>query len=60
MNDHQLDFCKRIVQEGYDLVVIEDIKEIRKHLIPSRSTTTKSNNERFVKQFSNLIAELVE
>ena len=60
VNDHQLDFCKRIVQEGYDLVVIEDIKEIRKHLIPSRSTTTKSNNERFVKQFSNLIAELVE
>lgn len=60
VNDHQLDFCKRIIQEGYDLVVIEDIKEIRKHLIPSRSTTTKSNNERFIKQFSNLIAELVE
>lgn len=60
VNDHQLDFCKRIVQEGYDLVLIEDIKEIRKHLIPSRSTTTKSNNERFVKQFSSLIAELVE
>jgi putative glycosyltransferase len=60
VNDHQLDFCKRIVQEGYDLVVIEDIKEIREHLIPSRSTTIKSNNESFVKQFSNLIAELVE
>jgi putative glycosyltransferase len=60
VNDHQLDFCKRIVQEGYDLVVIEDIKEIREHLIPSRSATIKSNNERFVKQFSNLIAELVE
>ena len=60
VNDHQLDFCKRIVQEGYDLVVIEDIKEIREHLIPSSSSTIKSNNERFVKQFSNLIAELVE
>lgn len=60
VNDHQLDFCKRIVQEGYELVVIEDIKEIREHLIPSRSTTIKSNNERFVKQFSSLIAELVE
>lgn len=60
VNDHQLDFCKRIIQEGYDLVVIEDIKEIREHLIPSSSSTIKSNNERFVKQFSNLIAELVE
>lgn len=60
VNDHQLDFCKRIVQEGYDLVVIEDIKEIREYLIPSSSSTIKSNNERFVKQFSSLIAELVE
>ena len=60
VNDHQLDFCKRIVQEGYDLVIIEDIKEIREYLIPSSSSTIKSNNERFVKQFSSLIAELVE
>ena len=60
VNDHQLDFCKRIVQEGYDLVIIEDIKDIREYLIPSSSSTIKSNNERFVKQFSSLIAELVE
>ena len=60
VNDHQLDFCNRIVQEGYDLVVIEDIKKIREYLNPSSSIAVKSNNECFVQHFSNLIAELVE
>ena len=60
VNDHQLDFCNRIVQEGYDLVVVEDIKKIREYLNPSSSIAVKSNNECFVQHFSNLIAELVE
>lgn len=50
VNDHQLNFAKRIVLQGYKLLVVEDTKKIKYHIDAVRKENVDlnfSNNEKF-------------
>lgn len=58
VNDHQLEFCNRIVDEGYNLIVIDDIRNLKVNLTASSCENIKSNNKNFLNNFSVLISDL--
>ena len=58
VNDHQLEFCNRIVDEGYNLIVIDDIRNLKVNQTASSCENIKSNNKNFLNNFSVLISDL--
>lgn len=65
VNDHQLIFCKQLVDRGYPIFVIEDINDLEKVIvnfdsIVSSKTVFVSNNEKFNNQLIEHVKKLFE
>lgn len=61
VNDHQLEFVKRIVNKGYELFIVEDIKQLGDLLKATpKSSHRSSNNKSFCEQFSIEVEQLMK
>lgn len=65
VNDHQADFCKQVANRQGNIIVVEDVRKLGDTLkrydkiVESMGTNLTSNNERFCKEFSKIVDELV-
>ncbi|HFR3539344.1 TPA: glycosyltransferase [Streptococcus suis] len=60
INDHQIEFCKKIVEKGYELTVIKDVSDLKNYLNKSNIQQVKLNHKRFVHSFIETIDKLLE
>ncbi|HEP1795094.1 TPA: multidrug MFS transporter [Streptococcus suis] len=60
INDHQIEFCKKIVEKGYELTVIKDVSDLKNYLNESNIQQVKLNHKRFVQSFIKTIDKLLE
>ena len=66
VNDHQVDFCRKVAERQGNIIVVEKIDELQKTLeqyeeIVERMTGgLTSNNEKFCKEFEKIVDELVK
>ncbi|GEQ62379.1 glycosyltransferase family 28 [Vagococcus lutrae] len=71
INNHQLDFCKKIEKEGFPIIVIEDIKKLEDAIINyeklsyeylndnnSKFGNTKAFNQKLYKEINKMIEGL--
>ncbi|MDS2383953.1 glycosyltransferase [Streptococcus pneumoniae] len=59
VNDHQMEFCSKILSEGYELSLINDISELQYSLKQEKKTKFYSNNTCFLKKLSKTIEDLI-
>ena len=61
VNDHQLDFAKKIKKRGYNILIVEDIEDLYKTLSSYRNDGDKffSNNAIFNKEISEIVKGLI-
>jgi UDP-N-acetylglucosamine transferase subunit ALG13 len=61
VNNHQLEFAKRLVEEGYSLDVVEDVSDLWYAIKRNENTQEiiKSRNEIFVENFKKLVIDMV-
>lgn len=65
VNNHQLDFCKEVEQRMKNIIVIENIKDLKDSIINYSKSIKKlnsnnnSNNEKFCKNLTSIINELI-
>ena len=66
VNDHQVDFSKRVAKRNGDLIVIEDVSKLAdaienySRIVAKMQNDVHSNNERFCMNFEKIVAELVK
>lgn len=66
VNDHQVDFCNQVAKRQGNVIVVEDINKLGDILnrydetVRSMKNGLSSNNERFCKEFSKIVNELVK
>ena len=61
VNDHQLEFVKRIINKGYELFIVEDIKQLGDLLQATpKSSHRRSNNKNFCEPFSSEVEQLMK
>lgn len=64
VNDHQLEFAKAMAQRQGNIIVIEDIENLKETLlnydaiVSSMPASLSNNNARFVSAFENMVDEL--
>ena len=64
VNDHQLVFAKALAERQGNLLVVEDIRELKdillgySEIIASIPTDMKSNNQKFNEQLAELVADM--
>lgn len=60
VNDHQLEFAKRVLEKGYPILLIEDVNELLEAIQASKKRiNVNSNNKEFNIKFNNEINELM-
>ena len=65
VNDHQVRFCRSVVKEQKNIILIEDITKLRQAIYDydktaaSLSASMSSNNSRFIKDFEKIAAGLM-
>ena len=65
VNDHQVDFCRKIVERHGNIIVIEDVKELDETLMNYDKIVSYvkkgliSNNEKFCAEFGKIVDQLV-
>lgn len=61
VNNHQIDFAKKVQKTGIPIIVIEDIKDLKNSIIEYRNLDNnyKSHTQQFVSDFSVLARSLV-
>ncbi|HEM5327545.1 glycosyltransferase [Streptococcus suis] len=60
VNDHQLEFCKKIVEKGYELTMVKDVSDLKNYLNESNFQQVKFNHQRFIHSFIKIIDKLLE
>lgn len=63
INDHQLDFAKKVKNRGYEIKIVYEIDQIRSLMLNYTSkaaTVNESQNEKFVNQLEFQIKELLD
>ena len=66
VNNHQVDFCDQVARRQGNIIVVEDIKELKKTLenygtiVENKMNGISSNNERFCKEFEKIVNGLVK
>ena len=66
VNDHQVDFCNQVAKRQSNIIVVEDVSKLGDTLgrydeiVGSMKNGLSSNNERFCKEFSKIVNELVK
>ena len=64
VNDHQLVFAKALAERQGNLLVVEDIRELKdillgySEIVASIPTDMKSNNQKFNEKISKIVAEI--
>lgn len=64
VNDHQVEFCKEVVRRQKNIIAIEEISELKKVILDYNKIVSEinifqnNNNERFCREFSNIVDEL--
>ncbi|MCR4807846.1 MAG: multidrug MFS transporter [Lachnospiraceae bacterium] len=64
VNDHQLDFCRAVSKRYNNIIMVEDISELKEAIIhydeltASRQKSCFGNNEKFIKAFEQIVEEL--
>lgn len=61
VNDHQLDFAKKIKKNGYNIIVVEDIEDLEniiQNYSYSRSKNITLNNKQFNLQLTKIIQNI--
>lgn len=59
VNDHQLDFCQKVVKRGYCLEIVEQIDELENALQRvDGQTQMSSRNEEFNRLFAHYVSKL--
>ena len=65
VNDHQVDFCREVVQRYGNIIIVEEIEQLGKTLTNYNSMTKymkgvyNGNNEKFCKKFENIVNDLM-
>ena len=65
VNNHQIDFCRMVEQRQGNIIVIEDVQKLGETLekydeiVGSMKNGLTSNNQRFCKEFENIVNQLV-
>lgn len=66
VNDHQVDFCRKIIEKQGNIIVVEDINELEKIIKNYESMAMnlnyrmKSNNDRFCSCFASIVNDLIK
>ena len=66
VNDHQVDFCRKVEQAQGNIIVVEQINELKDTIDRYEDITMRmksgliSNNERFCTEFSKIVNMLVK
>lgn len=63
VNNHQLNFCRELINKSYDLIVVEDIKKLKDEILNfdcKHMLEKKPNKELFNKRLNKMIEELFE
>ncbi|MBQ8133033.1 MAG: multidrug MFS transporter [Clostridia bacterium] len=64
VNDHQLDFCKKLARQQNSIIVVEDVNELGEilnnydELVFSMKNNIMSNNEKFCIELEKIVDEL--
>ena len=64
VNDHQVDFCKRVASSQKNIIVVEDIQTLEDvlnrydELTASMPTGLKSHNAKFCNEFEKIVQDL--
>ena len=65
VNNHQIDFCKKVEERQGNIIVVEDVKKLGETLkcydevVGKMTNSLTSNNERFCKEFEKIVERLV-
>ena len=65
VNNHQIDFCRKVAERQKNIIVVEQIYELRNivenydNTVESMKNGLTSNNERFCREFEKIIEELM-
>lgn len=65
VNDHQVDFCRKVAERQGNIVVVEEIDKLwdtiesYDSIVGSMENGLTSNNEQFCNEFSKIVDELV-
>lgn len=66
VNNHQVDFCRKVAERQRNIIVVERIDELGEILdrydkiVGSMQSELTSNNEKFCKEFQKIVDELVK
>ena len=60
VNDHQKDFLNEVIKKGYNIIKVEDIKNLENEILNynDEKINFKSNNAIFIKKFNKIVDEL--
>lgn len=65
VNDHQVDFCRKVAERQGNIIVVERIDELGDvlknydEIVESMQSGLTSNNERFCREFEIIVDELI-
>lgn len=60
VNDHQLDFAQKVVEKGYQIKIIEDIKDLKDMINGEfESLISVGNTMNFVSKFNQIMNEMM-
>lgn len=62
VNDHQLDFAKKVMNHGYKIFLVENIDALQDIIrkVDQEKVEIASNNAKFVKDFEKILDNLIE
>ncbi len=65
VNNHQIDFCRKVEQRQGNIIVVEDVEKLGdvleryEEIVGMMTKGLSSNNERFCKEFEKIVEKLV-
>ena len=65
VNDHQVDFCRKVAEGQGNIIVVEDVKKLGDvlerydEIVGNMKNGLVSNNERFCKEFEKIVNGLI-
>ena len=65
VNDHQVDFCRKVAERQGNIIVVEDVKKLGDvlerydEIVGNMKNGLISNNERFCKEFEKIVNGLI-
>lgn len=66
VNNHQIDFCRKVAERQGNIIVVEDVQKLKETLdryderVGKMQSGLNSNNERFCRDFERIVNELIK